>query len=346
MARPLLTCRHSIMARSLPALVLALAVCAVGCSSMERARQEYLESGNRYFSEQKFGEALIEYRNSIKEDPAFGEARRALGETYFKLGQPERGFKEYMRAADLLPDRPDVQIRAGNLLLLAGDFDDAKQRAEKVLARNPKDVGAQVLLGNALAGLQDLDGAFSQIEEALALDPKNSAGYGSLATLELTRGNRDKAEAAFLNAVRVNPDSPLVHVALGNFYWSAGDVARAEKQLLEAVSLDPKDGMPRRALALLYLTTRKHAQAETHLQELARQSTDVRSVLLLADYYTLLGKPDRAKQTIEDLEQRRGELVATRLRLARIAYDTGNTARGHEILQGLLAQEPNQYDAL
>ncbi len=332
-----------IMARSLRALVLVLGVCAVGCSNPERARQLYLENGNRYFSEQKYSEALIEYRNSIKEDPAFGEARRALAETYFKLGQPERGFKEYMRAADLLPERADVQVKAGNLLLLSGAFDEAKQRAEKVLAQNPKDVGAQVLLGNALGGLQDLDGAFSQIEEALALDPKNSAVYGSLATLELTRGNRDKAEAAFLNAVRASPDSALVHVALGNFYWSTGDVARAEKHLLEAVSLDPKDGMPRRALALLYLTTRKHAQAETHLQELARQSTDVRSTLLLADYYELLGKPDRAKQTLEDIERARGESVATRLRLARIAYDTGNTALGHEILQAVLAQEPNQY---
>ena len=330
----------------LAALVTAVVVAGSACADAARARQRYLESGDRYFSEQKFSQALIEYRNSIKEDPAFGEARRALAETYFKLGQPERGFKEYMRAADLLPDRPDVQVRAGNLLLLSGAFDDAKQRAEKVLAQNPKDVGAQVLLGNALGGLQDMDGAFTQIEEAAALDPKNSAVYGSLATLELTRGNRDKAEAAFLNAVRVSPDSPLVHVALGNFYWSTGDVARAEKHLLEAVSLDPKDGMPRRALALLYLTSRKHAQAETHLQELARQSTDVRSTLLLADYYALLGKPDRAKQTIEDLERARGQSVATRLRLARIAYDTGNTARGHEILQAVLAQEPNQYDAL
>ncbi|HYI85636.1 MAG TPA: tetratricopeptide repeat protein, partial [Burkholderiales bacterium] len=313
---------------------------------MERARQQYLDAGDQYFSQQKYDAALIEYRNSVKQDPAFGEARRALAETYFKLGQPERGFKEYMRAADLLPDRADVQVRAGNLLLLSGQFDGAKQRAEQVLAKHPKDVSAQVLLGNALAGLQDIEGAFAQVEEALSLDPKNSVAYGSLAVLELTRGNHDRAEAAFLQAVKLSPTSSTPKLALGNFYWSTGNFGRAETALKEASALDAKDPLPRRALALLYLTNRRPADAEPHLQALAQDPTDAPAAVMLADYYTLVGKPDRAKATIESLEKARGESAATRLRMARLAYEEGDRKGALEIVERVLASEPNQFDAL
>jgi putative PEP-CTERM system TPR-repeat lipoprotein len=328
------------------AIVLLLAVGAVGCSSMESARQQSLESGNRYFAEQRFDAALIDYKNSVKADPAFGEARRALAETYFKLGQPERGFKEYIRAADLLPERGDVQVRAGNLLLLSGHFEEAKQRAEMALAKNPRDVSAQILLGNSLAGLQDMEGAFAQVEEALSLDPKNSIAYTSLAVLELARGNRQKAEAAFLQGVKLNPTSSVAHLALGNFYWSTGDATRAEGYLNQAAALDTKDPLPRRALALLYLTTRRPDLAEVHLQALAQNPSDARSALLLADYYSLMGKADRAKQVIERLEGARGQSPATRLRVAQLAYDAGDKKQAATIVGDLLATQPNQFDAL
>ena len=330
----------------LAALATAAALLAVGCTSTERARQQHLDRGDRYFAEQKFDEALIEYRNAIKEDPAFGEGRRALAETYFKLNQPERGFKEYMRAADLLPDRADVQVRAGNLLLLSGQFDEAKQRAEGVLAKHPKDVAAQVLLANSFAGLQDMEGAFTQFEEALSLDPKNSVAYSSLGVFELTRGNRERAEKAFLQAVQLNPSSAMATLALGNFYWSIGDLARAETALRKATELDTKDPLPRRALALLYLTTRRPEQAEAPLEALAQDPSDAASGLMLADYYTLLGKPVRAKEAIERLEKSRGAAPATRLRVARLNYEAGEKAKAVEIVDDVLSTQPNQFDAL
>ena len=337
---------YTIVRRAIGATLVAATALTAACSGAERARKGYLESGDSYFSQQKYGQALIEYQNAVEADPASGEARRALGETYFKTGQPERGFKEYMRAADLLPDRADVQVRAGNLLLLGGLFEDAKRRAEQVLAKSPKDVAAQVLLGNSLAGLQDVEGAFAQIEEALAIDPENSPAHASLATLELNRGNRQKAEQAFLQAIKASPNASMPHLALGNFYWSTGDAARAETHLFQAASLDPKATMPRRALALLYLTTGRAPQAETHLQDLARLSPGVESTILLADYYALLGKPERAEETLLELERTKGQLLLTRLRLARLHYEIADKSAATKIVEGILKEQPNQYDAL
>ncbi len=52
--------------------VLALAlVAATGCSKDAR---QYYESGNGYFAQQKYREAVVEYRNAIQKDPKVIEA--------------------------------------------------------------------------------------------------------------------------------------------------------------------------------------------------------------------------------------------------------------------------------
>ena len=119
-----------------PIAVIAVALCGLaiaGCTSDPATRkQAYYASGNKYFTEQKFAEARIEYQNAIEIDPKFAEARRKLGETYARLGDPNNAMREYVRAADLLPDDIEVQLQAGSYLLAANRAEEAKVRAETV----------------------------------------------------------------------------------------------------------------------------------------------------------------------------------------------------------------------
>ena len=140
-----------------------------------------------------------------------------------------------MRAADLLPGNADVQVKAANFLLLAGQFEDAKARAERVLAVAPNNVEAQIAKGNALAGLKNLDAAVAEIEGAIRESPDRSASYANLAALELARGNRDQAEAAFKKAIEIDRKSVPARLALANFYWSTGSLPAAERELKAAL---------------------------------------------------------------------------------------------------------------
>ncbi len=153
----------------------------------------------------KYKEAALEYRNALQQDPRAGDVRVKLAETSLKTGDLPNALGEYVRASDLLPDDTAVQLKAGNFLLVAGRFDDAKARAEKVLAKDPRNVDAQILAANAYGGLKDLDAAVAQIEEALTIDPGRSGTYSNLGALELGRGKREAAERAFLKAAELNP---------------------------------------------------------------------------------------------------------------------------------------------
>ena len=48
------------------ALALTLAIAAACSTDPEFAKQEYVKSGDRYVAEQKYNEAVVQYRNSIQ----------------------------------------------------------------------------------------------------------------------------------------------------------------------------------------------------------------------------------------------------------------------------------------
>ena len=61
------------------------------------------------------------------------------------------------------------------MLLLAGQFEDAANRANKALQLEPRNVEGLILKGYALAGLKDLDAAVTQMEAAITTDPSSNA---------------------------------------------------------------------------------------------------------------------------------------------------------------------------
>ena len=157
---------------AMPLLVAVLAVSA-GCAEDPAVRkQQYFESGNRYFEQAQYAHAIIEYRNAVDIDPRFGDARARLAEAYARSGDLRNAFGEYVRAADLLPERIDVQLTAGVYLLAAGRAEDALARADAAIAREPQNIQAHVLRGNALAGQKSVDEAIAAIEEAIRIDPQ------------------------------------------------------------------------------------------------------------------------------------------------------------------------------
>ena len=83
-------------------VALGASLLASACSkNPEKQKQQYLENGNRFYKEAKYREASVEYRNAIRIDPLFGEARYKLGETYLQLKDARGAYAEFVRAAEV-----------------------------------------------------------------------------------------------------------------------------------------------------------------------------------------------------------------------------------------------------
>ena len=80
-------------------LILAL---ITACSNdVGYLRKKYLDSGNKYFGNEKYKEASIMYRRALQKDMRFGEAYYRLGLSELKLGKPVDAMRALQRAVEL-----------------------------------------------------------------------------------------------------------------------------------------------------------------------------------------------------------------------------------------------------
>ena len=325
------------------ALCLAAAVSA--CSDSEAAKRRYLESGNQHFEAGRYAEALVEYRNAIQQDPLFGDARWKLAETYARMQNHQRAFPEYIRAADLLPNDANVQLRAGSYLLLAQRYEDAKARADAVLTKEPRNVVALLLKANSMAGLKDVEGAVAEIEEALELGGPDGRLQTNLGMLRSSQGKGAEAEAAFKQALDADPKSVRTRLALTSFYWSAGRMPEAEQTLKDALAIEPNDAMANRMLARLYVALGRPGEAEQPLKILANSNAED-GRLMLADFYMQMRRPNEAVPLLRLLAADTKTAGAAATRLAMIDRQAGRRDVARQTLEDLLKKEPRNVGAL
>ena len=314
---------------------------AAGCS---RSAQSHLDAGDTYARDKKDAEALIEYRNAVQRDPMLAPARLKLAEAYLKSGQAERAVGEYVRAADLMPRDLAVQLKTGGLLLRARRFDDARGRADKVLAIDPKSADGLVLRANALAGLSDFAGAVEQMQQALAIEGK-AGYYANLGAIQLAHGQRDEAEQAFRRALELDPTSMSTQLAWINFLWAAGRSTEAEAALRQAHGLDPKDRTVNGALATYYLAVGRRAEAEPYLRQVADASQDARPKLALANFYLAMGRQPDAERVLETLAATPRYWATARTQTALLRQAEGRNDEARAIIDEVLAKEPAHREA-
>jgi tetratricopeptide (TPR) repeat protein len=327
-------------------LLIALALLPAACGNPEVQKQRHFKRGNEYAAEKRDEFAVIEYANAVRLDPKFGEARLKLAETYERMNNLRAALPEFIRAADALPDNRDAQIKATQILLLGGRFEDAKARATTLLTRNPKDVDALLLRANALAALKDPAGAITEIEEALKVQPNESRTFVNLGAVRMGSGDAKEAEAAFRKAVSLEPSSVDAHLAFANFLWSAGRQAEAEQEVKQALSLQPRHLLANRMLGVLYMATKRSQEAEQPLKAVAEISQSPAARFQLAEYYLNVRRNEEATKLLTELAANQATFADAEAALASIDYDGGRRAEAHARLDKLLARAPKDARAL
>jgi len=334
----------SMRAIFLAALVaIALAACS---KDPQKAKVEYFLSGEQFVRDGKLSEGIIQFRNALKQDPQYGEARLALAHALRKSGDASSAYREYLHAAETLPTNVRVQIEAGWIRLAAGEFQESRTLAERAIAQESRNVEAHILLGSALAGLKQFDAAVAEVEAAIALDSTRAESYDALAFVHVTRGSMTKAEAAFKRAVQLAPGQPEPIVALANFHIAMGQLAKAESVLSGSIKADPHNISLNRALAAAYVSSGKLRKAEAPLKLIVDQTKTPAAMIALADYYRISRRYDDAMRVLERTESTDAEaFVASTTRKAAILRAQGRSAESYAALDQALTRQPKNVGA-
>jgi len=125
----------------------------------------------------QYGDASIEFRNAIRQDPRFVEAYYQLAQADLAQRDWSAAYASLKKAIDLDPSRLDVRLERGRLYLASREFDKAEDEAILILKRESSNIGAYQLLGTALMGAHKPDEALAAFSKVTGLRPNDPSSY-------------------------------------------------------------------------------------------------------------------------------------------------------------------------
>src|SRR5437867_4934707 len=145
---------------SLTALAFVILVgCVLGYALWKRSPDTsdgFFASGKKYYDQQKYPEAVVQFLNALRKDPRHRDARYLLARSYMNQADYGDAAAQLKSLLEYYPDDISANLQLGGIYLSAsGDKWDlsrmALDLADKVLPQEPQNVEALILSGNGLA---------------------------------------------------------------------------------------------------------------------------------------------------------------------------------------------------
>jgi tetratricopeptide (TPR) repeat protein len=111
----------------------------------------------------------------------------------------------------------------------------------RLLALDPKSIGAYNNRGNAYKSKGEYDRAISDYDQAIRLNPKLAIAYHGRGNAYNSKGDYDRAIADYNRTIRLDPKFANAYVGRSDVYNHKGDHDRAIADANEAIRLDPKN---------------------------------------------------------------------------------------------------------
>jgi tetratricopeptide (TPR) repeat protein len=341
-------------------LLLSCSVVAVlftGCTRDPNARkQKYFDSGEKYFAEGKYREAVIQYSNAVQIDPKFAQGHDHLAQAYLKLGDTQRAYSELTRTVELSPEDYRAHTDLANLLTAARHPDgsafseyltQAKPHLDLLRDKQPNNPETHEAWANYYAAQNNLAGALQEAQQTVALDANRSESYLLLALLQIRANQPDQAEANFKKATAVDPKSLNAVLALGGFYQTHNRFAEAEQQFRHAIEIDPSNGVPRAALVRLFMQEGKKDEIIGFLQQTKKDlPNNHQGYTMLGDYYYGSGELDKAMTEYASLYSEHPKDTQVKKNYIQLLILKNEFDRAEKLNNEILKSRPNDVEGL
>jgi predicted Zn-dependent protease len=165
-----------------------------------------------------FSRAEGALRRVLAEHPDDGETWQALAQGYARQERWPEAERAYGSCLEFLPDRLDLRVERGQVLMKAGRSDRAAEDFRQVLSREPEHFQARLWLAHCLLGDARIDEAEAALLQCRKLEPARVEPLVGLASCAAERGEVDRAQALVQEALALEPSSDLALHLQGQLY--------------------------------------------------------------------------------------------------------------------------------
>jgi Flp pilus assembly protein TadD len=213
--------------RQHPGHAVALAASPAKPAAADAREQAYRENNRGVALLEQFRpeDAAAAFRHALGLDPQLALARVNLAIALLNVPEPEAAEREVRLAVVAKPDSPQAHYVRGLLARARNENAEAKAAFERVLALDPKDVGANVNLGQLLLQEKNYAAAMAAFRVALDAEPHNASAAYNLG-LALTRSGQAEDGQRMMERFRLLRESGYAKV-LGQGYPEQGRYAEA-----------------------------------------------------------------------------------------------------------------------
>ena len=144
----------------------------ISCSEAPSERAARHESrGDRYVEQEKFREAVIEYKNAVRATPDNPAIHWKIAKAASQVGDPSTIFTSLSRVVQLDPTDFEAQWSLGDFYLAGGKTDEAATLAERLLAARPQHPAGYLLRAGLALGADRVEDAIGLLKQAAELNP-------------------------------------------------------------------------------------------------------------------------------------------------------------------------------
>lgn len=359
------------------ALVLAVAGCGREAANTEQF-QHKISAASAYKEQGKLAEAVDELNGALQIRPADLQVRAMLGDLYMALGNAADADREYRRVQDGRGDPRLYLVKLGDALLRLHEWQEVLDRIRPdptLSAADRARIRAQ--RGSAYLGQKDIDAAREEFSAASELDPKcvpASLGQVAMAmsegrnetapqllervrsmaqgedaaeawrlTGELERlgGDPAGAEAAYGKAIESSAFKGTLRIARALVRIDVADYSGAREDLNAVADRYPHHPDVLYGEGLLAIREGRFAEARDVLETLKRiMPESTQGTFYLAVAYLAEGEFRDAEQYLTQVVAKSHSAKAAML-LGRARYALGDYRRAAQVLEPLLAAQPN-----
>jgi len=333
-----------------------LMLCGLGLVGCGGSPQSYVDRGNRFTEIGKYADADLQYQKAIQKDPTLGDAHYGLGLLDLKRNQPVAGYRELLRASELMPGNQAVLARLGSVALsiyIADPnhpkqlYDQATKAAAQLLSKKPDDFDGNLITGEIALVDRKPAYAIASLGKAMVAKPDDPDAQIGLARALLQ--NNQVPEGLALAQGLVGKDKAFgpAYDFLFEQYRIAEKEDAAENILRLKVANNPRQIAFIVELARYYATRQKAPEVDATIARLTANPTDFHDARLIAgDFYVSVGKADLALQQFEA-----GSAAASanksvyRKRMAPILAAEKKWPEAYQQIEAILKDKPDDDEA-